>query len=94
MFQKMNRNKLIAVTLGVVVAILCIYEIHGFMIVDACLDFGGQFIERTGICIDENNQEHIIVFPWAMLAVYIVVGLVIASTFAFIANKILSIISE
>ena len=54
-------------------------QVHEFFKLDDCLDMGGVFIEKTGNCLDVNDQiDNMKVTP-PMVAIYIVVGLLVYS---------------
>lgn len=78
------------ITVGLVLAIVSVYQLHNFMLEDACLDFGAKYRHATESCVDGEGKEHIITFPISMLLFYIGIGLVIAGGSAFGARKMLA----
>ena len=85
-----TRAKLYSTIIGLVLALIAIYQLHNFMLVDACLDYGGKYEYETGVCIDGNTyEETIIVFSWVMLVLYAVLGFFVAGVSSYIFSKLL-----
>ena len=51
--------KWLAAAFGVIVALGVIFYIHHQVIIDACLDYGGQYIAESKQCVDpESDYKH------------------------------------
>jgi len=83
-------SKIGSVTVGVIVSLLAIYQLHNFLLVDACLDSGGQYQRESALCLGQDGYEHTIVLSDFMLFVYFIVGLAVSVITAYLVHKLLS----
>ena len=83
------KTRAFSIIVGIALALFAIYHLHAFMLIDTCLDRGGQYLQSSRTCINEAGHEYFIVFPVNLFVFYFVVGLVVAAITALIINKIL-----
>jgi len=81
-------TKPIDIIVSIGLGLISIYAAHSFLVVDACLDMGGAFDEKTRVCLDSNYHEIHMVFSGALLSIYFVIGLIVSLMSAFIITKI------
>lgn len=81
-------TKPIDIIVSIGLGLISIYAAHSFLVVDTCLDMGGAFDEKTGVCLDSNYHELHMVFSGVLLSIYFVIGLIVSLMSAFIITKI------
>ena len=92
MLQNKMQIKGISIIIGITLALVVVFHLHNFIIVDACLDAGGKYDFDQNICIrGDTYEEYYIVLSWVVFAIYIIVGAIFATLFAFITKKILKL---
>jgi hypothetical protein len=80
----------VPMAIGITLALVAVYQLHAFMLLDTCLDFGGTYQKTTDTCIDSTGQQQIMVASGAMLLIYGILGVVVAGISAFAARKVLA----
>lgn len=50
------KNNLLPSLVGVIVSLITVWWLHGFLLVDRCLDSGGSINHKTNLCMGENGQ--------------------------------------
>lgn len=67
------KNNLLPSLIGVIVSLFSVWWLHGFLLVDRCLDAGGAIDYETNLCIGENEQILELATSSGTLAIYCVV---------------------
>ncbi|MCQ8878984.1 hypothetical protein NQT69_13310 [Pseudoalteromonas shioyasakiensis] len=67
------KNNLLPSLVGVIVSLIAVWWLHGFLLVDRCLDSGGAIDHKTNLCMGENNQIIELATSSGTLAIYCVV---------------------
>lgn len=86
----MKRN-VIPLFVGVIVSIIAIWLVNDAVLVNTCLDSGGDFDYRSGKCLLENGATQASDLGKAMIIIYFFMGLLIALFTSFFIRKIFKI---
>ena len=93
--MKKPKAKILSLIFGVIVAVIAVYQLHRFILVESCLRLGEKYVPKGDACMHiETHKEYFIVFTNGMFALYAVVGVLVASIIAFFTNKFLSTIGS
>jgi len=65
------------IIVGIGLGLLAIYIMHGFVLVNKCLDMRAAIEQKAGVCIDINGHEQP-VLTISLLAVYFLLGLLVS----------------
>ncbi|KPH95403.1 hypothetical protein AMS58_06670 [Pseudoalteromonas porphyrae] len=67
------KNNLVPSLVGVLVSLFAVWWLHGFLLVDRCLDSGGAIDHKTNLCMGENEQVIELATSSGMLVIYCIV---------------------
>jgi len=86
----MNRTS-IPTLIGVFTSLLAIWALHTFIVVDDCLEQGGNYEYSKGICLLENGQVHESALVTIVVVLYFVVGFGVSLLVSSIIRKVFKI---
>ena len=75
--------------IGVFTSFLIIWQIHKLFVVDDCLEKGGVFEYKSGICFLSNDEQYLSSLPDIVLGAYFIIGLVGSFFIAKLIRKFL-----
>jgi len=70
----MNKNVL-AKFMGVFVSLLVIWKVNGVLLIEACVEQGGQFQYEKGKCLLEDGNIYSTGLEVPLVFVYVVIGI-------------------
>lgn len=85
------KNTLLPSLVGVLASLFVVWWLHGFLLVDSCLDNGGSFNYETNLCTGENSQVIELATSSTMLVTYCIVIMVVSLLTASLIRKIFKI---
>ncbi|WP_152996211.1 hypothetical protein [Pseudoalteromonas sp. H105] len=83
----MMKNTLLPSLVGVLASLFVVWWLHGFLLVDSCLDNSGTFNYETNLCMDENSQLIELTTSSAMLVTYCIVIMLVSLLTASLIRK-------
>ncbi|WP_394192399.1 hypothetical protein [Pseudoalteromonas atlantica] len=81
------KNTLLPSLVGVLASLFVVWWLHGFLLVDSCLDNGGSFNYETNLCTGENSQIIELATSSTMLVTYCIVIMVVSLLTASLIRK-------
>jgi len=81
------KNTLLPSLVGVLASLFVVWWLHGFLLVDSCLDNGGSFNYETNLCTGENSQVIELATSSTMLVTYCIVIMVVSLLTASLIRK-------
>jgi len=85
------KNTLLPSLVGVLASLFVVWWLHGFLLVDSCLDNGGSFNYETNLCTGGNSQIIELATSSTMLVTYCIVIMVVSLLTASLIRKIFKI---
>lgn len=73
---------------SILLGLLTIYLAHRFMVVDSCLDLGGEIESESSLCTDVEGDEQSMTLTVPLLCIYFVLGLIVSLASVITVNKI------
>ncbi|MBB1293274.1 hypothetical protein H5200_09585 [Pseudoalteromonas sp. SG43-7] len=82
------KNNLLPSLAGVLVSLFAVWWLHGFLLVDRCLDSGGAINHKTNLCVGANEQIIELATPSGMLVIYGVVIMALSLSVSVLLKKL------
>ena len=83
------KNNLLPSLAGVLVSLFVVWWLHGFLLVDRCLDSGGAINHKTNLCVGANEQIIELATSSTMLVIYCVVIMAVSLLTGRLLRKLL-----
>ncbi|MFY8328597.1 hypothetical protein [Pseudoalteromonas sp. ZZD1] len=83
------KNNLLPSLVGVIVSLIAVWWLHGFLLVDRCLDSGGAIDHKTNLCMGEKNQIIELATSSGTLAIYCIAIMIVSLVSGSLIRKLL-----
>ncbi len=91
MFLGRMKKNLLPLYIGVIASFVAIWLVNDFILVDQCLDNGGNFNHSRGECLLENGDVKASELGQYLIAIYFFMGISIALLVSFFIRKVFKI---